>query len=108
MRSLGWYPHSEIQLLSSVGALPFSIAAAFLLAVCVCVSYFVCVAEGQCKVFLPMISDTFVPAPGNYISRVMLSLTAVGVAVVVLMDYFSFLRACGRYNASKTFEGLPA
>lgn len=39
--------------------------------------------------FLPMISDTFVPAPGNYISRIQFSMTGLAVIAIGLAPYYS-------------------
>lgn len=39
--------------------------------------------------FLPMLSDTFVPQPGNFLSRGMLSLTAASLTVLGSIPYFS-------------------
>ena len=39
--------------------------------------------------FLPMLSDTFVPAPGNYISRMVLSPCALSIGVLGLAPYFT-------------------
>ena len=38
--------------------------------------------------FLPMLSDTFVPIPGNYISRVALSLCGLAVGALGLLPFF--------------------
>ena len=58
--------------------------------------YLYVVVEKKGPAFLPMLSDTFVPVPGNYISRVVLSLTALGLFALGAVDYFSPVQLGGR------------
>ena len=44
--------------------------------------------EKQGPAWLPMLSDTFVPVPGNYISRIMLSVSALNMGIIGLAPYF--------------------
>ena len=45
--------------------------------------------EKKGPAFLPMLSDTFVPAPGNYISRMMLSMTALTMGCLGFLPYYN-------------------
>ena len=45
--------------------------------------------EKKGPAFLPMLSDTFVPEPGNYISRVTLSATSLIVAALGFVPYYA-------------------
>ena len=53
------------------------------------VTYTLYVLEGVGPAFLPMLSDTFVPIPGNYISRISLSLCGIALFPLAAVPYYS-------------------
>ena len=77
-------------ILASLSGLSLTVGTAGLIFGCIVVTYMLCLGESQCPVFLPMISDTFVPIPGNYISRMVFSAGQFGLGAVMIMDYFSY------------------
>ncbi len=54
----------------------------------ICTTYQICVHSNHCPPFLPMISDTWVYAPGTYVSRIFVSIGALGLAAVYVFFYF--------------------
>jgi len=77
-------------ILASLSGLRLCLVTAGLVSGCILVTYALCLDEKQCPVFLPMISDTFVPIPGNYISRMVFSAGQFGLGAVMIMDYYSY------------------
>ena len=55
---------------------------------CIGTTYWYCVAQTHCPVFLPMISDTWVYPPANYLSRICVSLAGFGQSAVFVTLYF--------------------
>ena len=77
-------------ILASLSGLSLTLVTAGLVSGCILVTYALCLDENHCPVFLPMISDTFVPIPGNYISRMVFSFGQFGLGTVMVMDYYSY------------------
>jgi len=77
-------------ILASLSGLSLCLVTAGLVSGCILGTDALCLDEKQCPVFLPMISDTFVPIPGNYISRMVFSAGQFGLGAVMAMDYFSY------------------
>ena len=71
-------------ILASLSGLRLCLVTAGLVSGCILVTYALCLDEKQCPVFLPMISDTFVPIPGNYISRMVFSAGQFGLGAVMM------------------------
>ena len=65
----------------SLGAKTWCVATIVGVVLSIATTYSLCVfVEHQCVAWLPMISDTFVPAPGNYLSRWVLNKAALSIA----------------------------
>lgn len=71
----------------SIGAPTFGHLVCAMVLASLAATYTLSVVEGAA--FLPMLSGTFVPIPGNYISRIVLSLTGLALYPLAAIPYYS-------------------
>lgn len=71
----------------SIGAPTFGHFVCAMVLASLAATYTLSVVEGAA--FLPMLSGTFVPIPGNYISRIVLSLTGLALYPLAAIPYYS-------------------
>ena len=84
---------ATVDVLASLGAKTWCVATIVGVVLSIATTYSLCVfVEHQCVAWLPMISDTFVPAPGNYLSRWVLNKAALSIAGLVTVAYFDHER----------------
>ena len=90
---------ATVDVLASLGAKTWCVATIVGVVLSIATTYSLCVfVEHQCVAWLPMISDTFVPAPGNYLSRWVLNKAALSIAGLVTVAYFDHERkSCRKF-----------